>query len=70
LPPQTGFPAPDAGQKKFNSRLVAPTSTLSIFPIWASVDIFLNFSMFGENRIRIPGLPKNFAALPDLYYLA
>jgi hypothetical protein len=28
LPPQPGFPVPDAGQKKFNSRLVAPT----IFP--------------------------------------
>jgi hypothetical protein len=25
LPPQTGFPAPDAGQNKFNSRLVVPT---------------------------------------------
>jgi hypothetical protein len=24
-PPQPGFPVPDAGQKKFNSRLVAPT---------------------------------------------
>jgi hypothetical protein len=23
--PQTGFPAPDTGDKKFNSRLVAPT---------------------------------------------
>jgi hypothetical protein len=25
-PPQSGFPTPDAGDKKFNSRLVAPTS--------------------------------------------
>jgi len=24
-PPQSGFPAPDTGQKKFNSRLVVPT---------------------------------------------
>ncbi len=24
-PPQLGFPAPDSGDKKFNSRLVAPT---------------------------------------------
>jgi hypothetical protein len=25
MPPKSGFPAPDTGDKKFNSHLVAPT---------------------------------------------
>jgi hypothetical protein len=44
MPPQPGFPAPDAGEKKFNSRLVAPTRIPPSLPIWASGGGILNFS--------------------------
>ena len=33
VPPQTGFPTPDADDKKFNSRLVAPISSGSLTPV-------------------------------------
>ena len=49
LPTKPGFPAPDPGDKKFNSRLVAPT-------------IFLK-KPFGENVEGLVCLkPKHFAA--------
>lgn len=42
-PPQSGFPTPDAGDKKFNSRLVAPTwnkKTASCNRWWRAVSFF------------------------------
>jgi hypothetical protein len=58
-PPQPGFPAPDPGDKKFNSRLVAPI-TLQ----WHSTHVVVVLTGAGEecsSRLLLPR-PKIFRA--------
>jgi hypothetical protein len=40
-PPDGRFPAPDASQKKFNGRLVAPTWVINSSPLIFSGELFL-----------------------------
>jgi hypothetical protein len=52
--PQSGFPAPDTGDKKFNSRLVVP--------IWKTSGLFYSMAVsrfsFGTNDLQIHSRPR------------
>jgi hypothetical protein len=55
MPPNPGFPAPDCGQKKFNSRPVTPT----IFrkkPFGENVE---GLFLLSESELRRPGVGSN-----------
>ena len=60
LPPQAGFPAPDTGQKKFNSRFVAPMN--------GSDELCIKCPERGRCRIQTLFLANGNTAFWDLHH--
>ncbi len=67
-PPQTGFPTPDTGDKKFNSRLVAPTFFPQSPSSFSTVGSLLGITVFLVQHIQFKLHPVQSGLLKQTRY--